>query len=128
MVPKGGCRWKPQEPKSVPGTETKTQINKNAISVRRDGRGLEPRSFSRRAKTSFYWWTGVYGSSRRRKALPYLGDSYGLPPYFVLYVIFPLDGIARPLYDGGITEKGGGPVEMNSGSKYDEILREVIDC
>ncbi len=39
-----------------------------------------------------------------------------------------LDGMARSIYDEGITEKGGGPVEMNSGSKHDEILREVIDC
>lgn len=39
-----------------------------------------------------------------------------------------LDEMSRSIYDEGITEKGGGPVEMNSGSKYDEILREVIDC
>lgn len=41
---------------------------------------------------------------------------------------FPLDENVRSLYSEGITEKGGGPVEMNSGSNIDEILREVIDC
>lgn len=41
---------------------------------------------------------------------------------------FALDELVRPVYHEGITEKGGGPVEMNSGSKHDEILREVIDC
>jgi hypothetical protein len=46
----------------------------------------------------------------------------------LVYVVL-VDTLETPSYDGDITEEGGGPVEMNSGSDCNiHPTREVIDC